>query len=82
MTSDAQEKTNRKELKVSPHAHIGYLLNYLGSYPYEVWLPETGQIVTSRDVRFDETSFFDPNQQCTPPLLLNPPAGVKLGRQS
>jgi hypothetical protein len=58
MTSDAQLK-RKKLMKLDPRAHIGYLVGYDSTNIYRIWIPEKGTVISTRDVIFDETTFFD-----------------------
>jgi transposase InsO family protein len=58
MTSTAQLKKNRL-MKLNPRAHIGYLVGYDSTNIYRVWIPHKGIVISTRDVRFDERTFFD-----------------------
>lgn len=58
MTADAQNKGKRLN-KLDPRAHIGYLVGYDSTNIYRIWIPHTGKVISTRDVIFDETSFFD-----------------------
>jgi hypothetical protein len=58
MTSDAQLKKKRPR-KLDPRAHIGYLVGYDSTNIYGVWIPPKGIVISTRDVIFDETKFFD-----------------------
>ena len=49
--------------KTRPRTHIGYLVGYQGSNIYRIWVPQNGQIVTVRDVEFNEDEIFDPNEE-------------------
>src|SRR5579871_1097629 len=58
MTSNAQLKRNRLK-KLDPRAHIGYLVGYDSTNIYRIWIPHKGIVISTRDVIFDETTFFD-----------------------
>lgn len=49
-----------KTRKLHPRASIGYLVGYTASTIFRVWIPHLGKVISSRDVQFDETEFFDP----------------------
>jgi len=49
----------RRAYKVSPRAHIGYLVGYRASNIYRVWIPKLERVITTRNVRFDESLFFN-----------------------
>ena len=58
MTKDAQVKKNRL-FKLNPRAHIGYLIGYDSTNIFRIWIPHQGKVISTRDVIFDETTFFD-----------------------
>lgn len=58
MTADAQLKKRRKQ-KLEPRAHIGYLVGYQSTNNFRIWVPHKNKVITTRDVIFNETSFFD-----------------------
>jgi len=53
----------KRHFKVNPRAHIGYLVGYRASNLYRIWVPALEEVITTRDVRFDETTFFDPRTE-------------------
>lgn len=68
MTSRAQLK--RKKLrKLDPRAHIGYLVGYDSTNIFRVWVPHKGKVILTRDVIFDEDTFFD--GKCTEKELID-----------
>jgi Reverse transcriptase (RNA-dependent DNA polymerase) len=58
MTGDAQLKKNRLQ-RLNPRAHIGYLVGYDSTNIFRIWIPHKGEVISSRDVIFDEDKFFD-----------------------
>ncbi|EXU94526.1 reverse transcriptase domain protein [Metarhizium robertsii] len=58
MTADAQLKLHRKQ-KLEPRAHIGYLVGYQSSNIYKIWVPHKNRVILTRDVIFNESSFFE-----------------------
>jgi hypothetical protein len=58
ITSVAQLKQKRL-MKLNPRAHIGYLVGYDSTNIYRIWIPHKGIVISTRDVIFDETTFFD-----------------------
>ena len=58
MTKDAQLKRNRRN-KLNPRAEISYLVGYDSTNIYRIWIPHTGKVISTRDVIFDEATFFD-----------------------
>jgi hypothetical protein len=57
MTTDAQLKW-RQRMKLDPRGHIGYLVGYDSTNIYRVWIPHKGIVISTRDVIFDEYTFF------------------------
>ncbi|KAM3509956.1 hypothetical protein MY10362_000299 [Beauveria mimosiformis] len=51
---DREENRNRKWYKVSPRGHIGYLVGYMATNLYRIWIPVLERVVTTRNVQFDE----------------------------
>jgi hypothetical protein len=45
-------------MKLNPQAHIGYLVGYDSTNIYWVWIPHKGIVISTRDVIFDESTFF------------------------
>jgi hypothetical protein len=45
--------------KLDPWADIGYLVGYDSTNIYRVWIPHTGKVISTRDVIFDESKFFN-----------------------
>src|SRR5271155_2443600 len=43
-----------KRIKLDSHALKGQLIGYGGTNQWKVWVPERNEVVTSRDVVFDE----------------------------
>jgi len=58
MTEEAQLKDKRLK-KLDPRAQIGYLVGYDSTNIYRIWIPHKGKVISTRDVIFDETTFFD-----------------------
>jgi hypothetical protein len=49
--------------KLNARAHIGYLVGYRASTIYRIWVPALEQVITTRDVTFDEGKLFDPKEE-------------------
>ena len=47
---------------MAPRADIGYLVGYNASNIFKIWIPEDHSVICTRDVEFDEDSFFDPTK--------------------
>ncbi len=58
MTSEAQLKQKWLK-KLDSCIHIGYLVGYISTNIYKVWIPQKGKILLTRDIIFDESVFFD-----------------------
>ena len=61
MTSEAQLK-KKGLMKLNPRAHIGYLVGYDSTNIYRIWIPHKGIVISTRDVIFDEETFFQGEQ--------------------
>src|SRR5947207_9073759 len=46
-----------------PWTHIGNLVGYGGSNVYHIWVPQNGEVLTARDVEFQEDEMFDPKDE-------------------
>ena len=44
--------------KLEPRAHIGYLVGYDSRNIYRIWVPSKNQVIRTRDVSFDENTFY------------------------
>ena len=49
--------------KTQARTHIGYLVGYGGSNIYRIWVPQNGEILTVRDVEFEEDEMFAPTTE-------------------
>jgi hypothetical protein len=58
LTTEAKHKKNRL-MKLDPRAQVGYLVGYDSTNIYRIWIPHKGTVISTRDVIFDETTFFD-----------------------
>jgi hypothetical protein len=58
MTLDAQLKKKRLS-KLDPRAYIGYLVGYNSTNIYRIWILYKGIVISTRDVIFDEKTFFN-----------------------
>jgi hypothetical protein len=59
MKADMQEGREKLYFKLNARADVGYLVGYVASNIFKVWIPHTGKVRTVRDVRFDEDSFYE-----------------------
>ena len=55
------KKTKRLK-RFNPKAWIGFLVGYDSSNVYRIWNPQTGQVISTRDVIFDEQETFSGNK--------------------
>ena len=60
--------------KLQERAHIGHLVGYDSTNIYRIWIPSQRKIIRTRDVTFDETSLYKPeeldlSQLTTEPML-------------
>ena len=58
MIEKVQDKMKQK-WKLNPRAYIGYLIEYDFINIFRIWIPFKDQIISMRDVLFDEYKFFD-----------------------
>jgi hypothetical protein len=56
----ALDKHLPKTRKLDARAHIGYLVGYDSTNIFRIWIPSRDTIIRSRDVTFDQTSFYSP----------------------
>ena len=49
---------DRRAYKVQLRGQIGYLVGYVATNIYKIWLPKHGKVIQTRDVTFDETQFY------------------------
>ena len=75
---------------MEPHALIGYLISFIASNIWHVWIPEWQQVVSAHDIVFDESKQYNPadpipreedipvvqwpTPQANPPCHILPPA--------
>jgi hypothetical protein len=57
-----RDKDVLKGAKNAPRAHIGYLVGYDSTNIYRIWIPSRDIVLSTRDVIFDESRFYDPNE--------------------
>jgi hypothetical protein len=58
LTKEALKKSQRRK-RLEPKAWIGYLVGYNSTNIYRVWNPITAQVVSTRDVMFNEDEVFN-----------------------
>lgn len=57
MTRDALAGINKRQ-RLNPRAWIGFLIGYQSTNIYRIWNPQTGRVVLTRDVLFNENERF------------------------
>ena len=57
-----REVKAEKELKrkLKEKAHISYLVGYDSVTIFRIWVPSLETVIRTRDVRFNESLFYDP----------------------
>jgi hypothetical protein len=55
--------------KLQPRALISYLVGYVASNIWKIWIPSKQTIKVARDVIFDKDSLYDPTQPFMTDLL-------------
>jgi hypothetical protein len=55
------EKIQRTD-KLAPRAHISYLIGYESTNIFRVWISRLNKVLSSRDVIFDESRLYNPNE--------------------
>ena len=65
MIQDKVAGRRRRDFKVQSRAHIGYLVGYIGTNIYRIWVPSLDQVIVTRNVKFDESTFYegDPEEE-------------------
>ena len=58
MTSEAQQHMHKRH-RLNPRAWIGFLVGYQSTNIYRVWIPQTGKVISTRDVIFNEEEQFN-----------------------
>jgi len=57
-----RDKDVPRAAKNAPRAHIGYLVGYDSTNIYRIWVPSRNVVLSTRDVIFDESRLYDPNE--------------------
>lgn len=53
----------KRTFKVTPRGHVGYLVGYRASNIYRIWVPILDQVITTRNVSFNEARFYNENSE-------------------
>ncbi|KAM4056528.1 integrase core domain-containing protein [Hirsutella rhossiliensis] len=64
----ALQNRQKKDLKTDPHTEIGYLVGYDSTNIFRIWIPSTSEVRRVRDVTFNESIFYDGNDQPPEPI--------------
>jgi hypothetical protein len=57
------DKQVKRGDKLAPRALIGYLVGYNSTNIYRIWISSLRKVIRTRDVTFDENSFYDSKGQ-------------------
>lgn len=68
-----RDKDVPRAAKNAPRAHIGYLVGYDSTNIYRIWIPSRNIVLSTRDVIFDESRLYDPNEPDLVDLLSTEP---------
>ncbi|KAM4056424.1 reverse transcriptase (RNA-dependent DNA polymerase) [Hirsutella rhossiliensis] len=68
LTPQAIQNRQKKDLKTDPHTEIGYLVGYDSTNIFRIWIPSTSEVRRVRDVTFNESIFYDGNDQPPEPI--------------
>lgn len=58
LRKERENNTERRLMKGEPRAHLGYLVGYVASNIYRIWVPALEQVVSTRNVQFNESIFY------------------------
>jgi hypothetical protein len=58
MIKDREALQQKRAFKVNPRAHLGYLVGYVSSNIYRVWVPQLQRVIVTRNVAFNESLFY------------------------
>jgi hypothetical protein len=58
MVKDREALRQKRAFKVNPRAHLGYLVGYVSSNIYRIWVPQLQCVIVTRNVTFNETLFY------------------------
>jgi hypothetical protein len=65
MIKDREVGKDKRTFKVNPRAHVGYLVGYVASNIYRIWVPELKKVIITRNVTFNESHFYQPHLEQT-----------------
>ena len=78
LNRDRAAGRDRRGFKVTPRGHIGYLVGYRASNIYRIWIPNLNQVITTRNVTFNEELFYEADDESTAIPVTETPAIVEL----
>lgn len=55
-----EQGRNKRKMKTEPRGDIGYLVGYVASNLFRIWIPCLERVVTTRNVDFNENVFYEP----------------------
>jgi hypothetical protein len=58
MIKDREARRNKRAYKVIPRGHLGYLVRYVVSNIYRIWVPVLNRVIITRNVTFDENILY------------------------
>lgn len=60
LKKEREANKNRRDFKVTTRGHIGYLVGYVANSHnlYRVWIPSLREVIITRNVTFDERTFY------------------------
>ncbi|RYP67658.1 hypothetical protein DL771_007125 [Monosporascus sp. 5C6A] len=61
--TEAARRGAKRLKKMDPRAYIGYLVGYVASNIYKVWILSQQRVITVRNVTFDESQKYQGEQQ-------------------
>ena len=64
-----QKGAQKRAFKTRPRAHIGYLVGYDASNIYRIWVPQLKKVISTRDVTFDERTFYQGAEERSPQAI-------------
>ncbi|CCE34829.1 related to retrotransposon HobS hobase [Claviceps purpurea 20.1] len=70
VSRDREADRNRRFYKTNTRGHIGYLVGYVASNIYRIWIPSLKQVISTRNVLFNEFIFYDPSHETTDALTV------------
>lgn len=62
---EREKGADNRLFKVSPRGHIGYLVGYVNSNIYRIWIPRLERVITTRNVRIKERLYYDQASEAT-----------------